>query len=187
MKGWFAVNGVQEGDRTVAEQLTGMDTVLANARDKTVLDFGCAEGLISLALVKDHGARSAFGVSVVKTEILAGRKLCEGYPVTLRRINLDNFAKWEFAKPPELAHQYDIVLMLSILHKLRYPGVFLERVLAYAGDLVVVRLPFPVINDYRSRHVPCDVRPILEKSFVLVEEPVGPRGEWLSLWARRKG
>lgn len=183
-KGWYIIPGVQDGDRTVEEQLTGLRTIQNEARGCTVLDFGCAEALISRHLVAHCGALSSVGFSHVPAEIEVGRRACEGLPITLHALDLNDFRPWRAVNP--LAPRYDIVLLLSILHKLKDPLGFLGLALEHAGDWVAVRLPSPVIQDYRSGGRVFRVRPVLRASFDLVEEPAGPRGEWCSLWRRRK-
>ena len=42
---WFG------GDRTFEQQMTGLDWLAEACRGKSVLDFGCAEGLISIHLL----------------------------------------------------------------------------------------------------------------------------------------
>jgi hypothetical protein len=180
-KGWYIIKGVQDGDRTVEEQLTGLGTICANAPGKTVLDLGCAEGLIGLHLVQQCHAATVHGFSLVASEIEVGQRLCAGLPIRLQEANLNEAAQWV----PHAGPRYDMVLLLSILHKFKKPGDVLDLALQRAGDWVAVRLPAPVINDTRSGNVPFDVRPVLAKDFELVETPRGPRNEWQTLWRRR--
>ena len=50
-QGWFSTKG-RLGDRTLKQQLMGLDPLFAECKGKTVLDVGCAEGLISIELDK---------------------------------------------------------------------------------------------------------------------------------------
>ena len=52
-KGWFVTDG-RAGDRTLAQQLVGLDKI--NVQGATVLDVGCAEGLISIEMAKRGAA-----------------------------------------------------------------------------------------------------------------------------------
>jgi len=180
-KGWFIIEGVQDGDRTVREQLTGLGTIQRLAKGATILDFGCAEGLIAMDLAR-AGAASVRGFSMVPTEIDTGRRLVGELPVTLKCVDLNRWNEWNSAhlEPPA-----DIVLLLSILHKLKRPDEFLRAALALARSLVVVRLPAPVIHDARSQYRRVNVEAHLVKHFELVEKPKGPRGEWQTIWRRR--
>jgi len=180
-KGWYIIKGVQDGDRTVEEQLTGLGTICANVGGKTVLDLGCAEGLIGLHLVQKCGAAHVDGFSLVKSEIAVGERLAAGLPIALNAADLNEARTWL----PHAAARYDVVLLLSILHKFSRPGDVLELALERAGDWVAVRLPAPIINDARSNWKPFDVRPVLQEQFDLVETPKGPRNEWQTIWRRR--
>lgn len=184
-RGWFAVDGLQSGDRTLAEQLTGLDPVLQRAPGQAVLDLGCAEGLIARTLVQ-KGARSADGLSVIWPEIALGRRLCQGLPVRLWCADLNEIRAWEARHPGRLAPRYGIVLLLSILHKLKDPAALLAWALDHASDLAAIRLPAPVIADWRSDHRPFDVRAAIahDAHFSIVAEPEGPRGEWLAIIRR---
>lgn len=185
-KGWFIIDGVQEGDRYVTEQLTGLGMLEDNAKGCSVLDFGCAEGLISRHLVQTCGASGAVGLSLVGREIEQGRRQCDGLPIALHQVNLDEFRGWLDAFPNEL-QPADIVLLLSILHKLKHPLRFLDLALRYARNMVAIRLPGPVIIDARSDRVPYNVKQHMRnRGFILADKPKGPRGEWLTIWQRRR-
>ena len=54
--GWFTT-AKRPGDRTLEQQLVGLDKVLAEVAGKTVLDAGCAEGLISMEISLSSRAR----------------------------------------------------------------------------------------------------------------------------------
>jgi predicted RNA methylase len=175
------IEGVQDGDRTLREQLTGMSTIERLVKGATVLDFGCAEGLISMHLAR-AGAAKVLGFSMVPSEIDTGRRLIGELPVELRAVDLNRWAEWAAEHP---LRRHDVVLLLSILHKLKRPDQFLRQALELAGSIVAVRLPGPVIDDARSDHRRVNVEAHLVKQFDLVEKPKGPRGEWQTIWRRR--
>jgi SAM-dependent methyltransferase len=183
-KGWFKLRGVQDGDRTVTEQLTGLGAVCRHAFGKTVLDLGCAEGLIGLHMLNRCGASMVHGLSIVKTEIAAARELAKSAlgPAKFFHADLNGFAKIASANPPLLLAKYDVVLLLSILHKLKNPEDILNRVLKYAAGTVAIRLPRPVIIDVRSGNRRFDVRAHMQKTHALIEEPQGPRDEWMGVF-----
>ena len=54
MNNWFAQPGAP-GDRTFEQQMTGLGWLKDICQGRTILDFGCAEGLIGIEMLK-HGA-----------------------------------------------------------------------------------------------------------------------------------
>lgn len=134
MKGWFKVPG-QAGDRSVAEQMLGLEPALEACKGKTVLDLGCAEGAISLEFAK-AGAARVVGIEREVQFSNVARKLCAGYPVEIINEHLN---PWIESHPdPE---QFDIVLCLSIAHKLYDPGVCLSFACRSAKEFVAFRGP----------------------------------------------
>jgi SAM-dependent methyltransferase len=189
-KGWFKIDGVQDGDRTIAEQLKGLEPLLEEitrgvriwngVRAPSVLDLGCAEGLISKACVA-AGAERVMGL--------------DGNPEFIKlayRLGLDihraSFAVKDLNDSPDYSYDSDIVLMLAILHKLRDPGKMLRDWSPFAGRLILVRLPpatAPVIIDKRSNNIPCDVQAILEElGFDLEQVTRGHFDEWCGYFRR---
>ena len=61
--GWFVINhdkaGHRDGDRSLEQQMRGLEKLVREVHGKTVLDIGCAEGLISMALVRAGDAKAA--------------------------------------------------------------------------------------------------------------------------------
>lgn len=181
-KGWFAIDGVQPGDRTLDEQLLGLDAIAPAIKGRTVLDLGCAEGLILKHCVEAWGASGGAGVSIVPTEIMAARGLCAGLPIALHQADLN--APWPIAMPHD---GFGVILALSILHKLADPAQALRRLAVFAADdgVVAIRLPSPIIHDARSGWRTFDVRPaMVAAGFALVAEPATCRGEWLGIYRR---
>lgn len=189
-KGWFIIDGVQHGDRTVEHQLKGLETVSESFRGKAVLDLGSAEGLIGKHAVQAWGAARVDGVTAIGYEIDEALKQCSGLP--------QRFVLWDLRNDLPglnqfLEERYDVVLALSILHKLRKPLECLEWAIEKAGELVVIRLPAPVIQDQRSFMVPTPVREWMNArpDFELLAEPetciepVSRRPEWMGIWKRR--
>jgi 2-polyprenyl-3-methyl-5-hydroxy-6-metoxy-1,4-benzoquinol methylase len=181
-QGWFKGVGPGHGYRTLDEQLTGLETVLASAGGASVLDLGCAEGLISRQFAL-RGATRVDGLSIIGGEIAIGRELCAGLPVNLHVCDLGRWDDWLAANPDALMPRYDIVLALSIFHKVEDIGRVVERALTFAGELVAVRSA-EIIKDKRSKFVPYDLRGRLLRDFRLVSEGPGARGEWLAVFRK---
>lgn len=189
-KGWFKIDGVQDGDRTVEEQLQGLEAIAHRFRNASVLDLGCAEGLIGKHCVTAWRARAADGVGCVTTELEEARRQCAGLPM--------RFFEGDFRKLDErdrlldvLHPSYDIVLLLSILHKLRDPIAFLQWALRFADDVVVIRLPSPVIEPRRVGDQAQLVHEWMRKRYrILCEpqtciEPYSGQREWMGVYEIR--
>lgn len=178
---WFAV-GNKTGDRTLAQQMEGLDRLFAEVEGKTVLDVGCAEGLIAIELAKS-GAEEVDGIEIRQPAIIAAVIAAEAAKVR----------GWYFrvgdANLFEPARDYDIVIMLAVLHKLKNPTAACARIVAHALDLVVIRLPpehAPTIIDDRSGNEPHHIGTTMEKSGFVLEHAAcdGPFGEWVGYYRR---
>jgi SAM-dependent methyltransferase len=179
VKGWFSTPG-RPGDRTLADQLKGLDPLLEACKGKTVLDVGCAEGLISLELVK-RGASAVHGVEIVKEHVEVARRASAGLPVMFEHADLNHW------RP---RREYHIVIALAVLHKLRNPTEVAKALAGAARELVVLRLPprdAPVIIDSRSGHEPHHIGDAMgDMGFELAEESyAGHYNEWVGVYTRR--
>jgi SAM-dependent methyltransferase len=134
-KGWFSIPGIRErADRTIDEQIGGLKRALAEARGKTVLDLGCAEGAISLEFAK-AGAARVVGLEVLEPHLEVARKYCAGWPQV--EFVCAHLAEWaEAHKEPE---RFDIVLALGVIHKLRSMEPALRWAAKSCGDLFCFR------------------------------------------------
>jgi hypothetical protein len=182
-RGWFVGPGIR-GDRTLAQQMVGLDQLVQAAPGRTVLDLGCAEGMIGLVMMR-AGAAALDGIDLVRNRVEAAGRNAEAAGLAARFWcqDLDGFADWP---PADLAPRYGIVLALSIAHKLARPDRFLEAAASRCDDLLAVRLPAPVIEDRRSGFVPVDVPALLDAAgFDLAATPPGSFGEWIGLFRRR--
>src|SRR3990167_5651067 len=145
-RGWFAIPGEQEGDRTVAEQMEGLRYAIRECRNKTVLDLGCAEGLISQAFARAGAV--VHGVDVVPENIEVARRISQG--ITFDTAGLGDLLVGR-------QREYDIVLALSVLHKLVYPFPVFPALARWCRDLCVVRLPSRVFfNTHAIHNEKCD-------------------------------
>lgn len=180
-KGWLIIPGVQDGERTLAEQLIGLDAAFAVMAGKTVCDLGCAEGLITLECVKG-GAASAFGLDCNVDNIA----IAEEMAIRAGAVGRVHFARgdvqdWLRGAPA----RYDIVLALAILHKLRDPVAATRQVAGIARSLVVIRLPGGSTGTFHAKHngAFCDVPEVMtSEGWVLNQDVPGPRGERTQYW-----
>lgn len=182
-KGWFKVTGVQDGDRTVDDQMKGLAPALELARGRTVLDLGCAEGLIAREFAV-AGATHVFGAEYLTSHVDVGRALVRGLPVTLLQADLNDRATHNWISGLD----FDVALLLAILHKLKEPGVLIRAVARRQPELIVVRLPpatAPVIVDKRSGNRPCNVQMNLEEhGYRLDQVTQGHFDEWCGYFRR---
>lgn len=183
-KGWFAIPGVQEGDRTLAEQLLGLAPALAEARGKRVLDLGSAEGLIAIEFARAGASVTGiefnpplYGVALTERD-----KLADPLRSRLEFICADLS---DVAAGAPIA--CDVCLALAIVHKMPRPRAFLKWIAACTSSLVVVRLPTGSKGRFITKHhgAGCDVNvemPAL--GFRLERTEQGPRTELVQYWRR---
>lgn len=177
-RGWFTTDG-RLGDRTLESQMLGLGPVFDACKGKTVLDLGCAEGLLSCEFAR-RGAVAVHGVEVVAEHVEVGRKLVGDLPVTLEVGDLNTW------RP---RRSYDIVLALALLHKLRNPAAAARELFFHANDLVVLRMPPATgmtVVDARSGNTPYNIATVMdEEGFVRVHQSNdGPFGEYVAIWRR---
>lgn len=177
-KGWFNTPG-RPGDRTLGDQLKGLDWLFANCAGKTVLDIGCAEGLISIELAR-RGALAVHGVEIVPEHVAVANTLRGDLPVTFE---VGDVNVWR----PRRA--YDIVIALALLHKLKNPTAAAAAFAEAAREAVVLRLPpehAPTIIDPRSKNEPHHIGETMRRAgFKLVHAAKdGHFNEWVGVWIR---
>lgn len=174
---WLTIPGVQDGERTLEEQLLGLAPALAEAPGRTVLDLGCAEGLIGQAFAR-AGALDVLGLEGMVEHVKVGQRNTRGVRFKVRDLNVQ--------KPPKLP-SWDIVLALAILHKLHDPARGVWYCARAARSLVVVRLPVGSTGLIAGKHsgVACDVRgEFVSHGFALERVEEGPRTELVQYWRR---
>jgi 2-polyprenyl-3-methyl-5-hydroxy-6-metoxy-1,4-benzoquinol methylase len=182
---WFTIDGLWSGHRTLKSQIQGLGPLTEKIKGGHVLDIGAAEGLISKYLIETAGAASADCFEVVAERVAAGKKLLDGLPARFFQSDLEYFDLWEMQNTAVLREQYDAVLMLSIIHKLRRPERFLGRMADLSSRFIVLRLPNKVINDVRSAHVTFDTVAFLnQRGFALTSEAESGVREWLGIFER---
>ena len=191
--GWLAIPGRQTGDRTVAEQMLGLDEALEAAKGKTVLDLGCAEGLIGREFIR-AGAAHVTGIEMLDEHLKMAREQCKGLPMTF---HCSEMVAWIEINP--VPTQYDIVLNLGIAHKMHKPGLVMEFAAKSARDMMVFRGPgkdgmmwdgwlrSKWGSSKRHTAVACHVPTVMaEQGFVEGETLPSCRGERVQYWHRKK-
>ena len=183
-KGWFSIPGVRPGDRTLKEQMMGLQPAIAEANGKTVLDLGCAEGLIAKEFAL-AGASQVTGIELLASHLAVAKVQCRG----LKNIKFICAHLDDYIKTLESIPQYDIVLALGIIHKLHDPGVPMRFAAQSARDLLIFRAPAKSKSGIiKSKHtdVTCDVNAIMEsEGFVEEKKIAGVRGESAQYWRRK--
>jgi SAM-dependent methyltransferase len=188
-KGWLKIPGIQDGERTLEEQMLGLQPALDEAPGKTVLDLGCAEGNIALEFAR-AGAKLVDGCDYNEPfiKIAQQQRKASG----LRRVRFyhaDLSPMMEEAKQLNPGKRYDIVLALAILHKIQDPEAAIRFCAQNANSLIVIRLPHGSVGSIRSKHGEhrrADLREVLPPlGFVRERKEMGPRGEWVQYWRRK--
>lgn len=188
MKGWFKVPGIRpDGDRTLEEQMLGLDKALAEAKGKRVLDLGCAEALIAREFAR-AGAAEVVGIELLETHLQVARRVCKGLPVSFICAHLDDYIA---ANP--VPKQFDVVLCLGIIHKLDDPNIPLVWAARAAKGLLCFRAPAKVERwgeDYlvksKFKDTQCNVpKTMRDAGFVDEGVVAGVRGEGVQYWRRQ--
>lgn len=163
--------------------MLGLEQVLNEASGKTVLDLGCAEGLIAAEMAKAGAARVEACDNNDEFVRTAMQQEYEHRNLTVHWANLND------GMPAWAAGGYDIVLALAIIHKLRQPAERLAEAAKLARSLLVIRLPIHAVNGvFSAKHRPdqiCDTVAVMTRcGFDLERMEPGPRGEQVQYWRR---
>lgn len=188
-KTWFPM-GRGDYERTLTDQMRGLRPLVdefraarTRGRPLTCLDVGCAEGLIGIEMAK-AGAGQVHGIELVPERVKDANRLRGSLPCTFEVADVSTYQ-------PRQA--FDVVMALSILHKMPDPSATLRRLVGTTCDrMVVIRLPpkdssrqHPpwVVVDPRSGNQPHDLSRVLsDMRFNLAEETEGHLGEWIGYW-----
>lgn len=132
------------GKWPLAGRLEGLHGVLARMQGATVLDLGCAEGVVARACF-DHGADAVHGFELDASRVATSLEINQQpracfVPASL--VPWDSFV----AQQPTLRKAYDVVLYLGIHHHLPVAerGKVLAGALARCRSWFVVRTPAAV-------------------------------------------
>jgi len=168
--GWFVLPD-RPGDRTLEQQLEGLSPLLAEVDGKSVLDVGCAEGLISHECAR-RGAILVHGIEFVGSAVAKARELTGDLPC-------DFFHDDANIYEPKL--RYDIVLLLAVLHKLVNPTEACIRLASAAKELCVVRMGLTgketIIDGRSGSNAHYIGRTMRQRGFEMVQMTQGPLSE----------
>ena len=182
-RGWFKIPGVRDGDRTLKEQMLGLEPALAEAKGKTVLDLGCAEGLIAREFAR-AGAKHVVGIELLAAHLAVARVQCKG----IDNIEFICAHLGDYIAALESIPQYDIVLALGIIHKLHDPAAPLRFAAHSAKTLMLFRAPAKKYDGLiKSKHtdVMCNVPKLMQAEGFVDEKLIpGVRGEAVQYWRR---
>jgi SAM-dependent methyltransferase len=157
--GWFTT-AEQSGLYELAERLTGLAPLENVATNATILDLGCAEGLIGLHFLGLGGAL-LHGVDRHSRFVETAQTIARLQPkARFFKFDLNVLAD---QIPDGLLSSYDIVLCLCVAHKLREPELFLRRVAGLCTGYLALQLPAVVIDDTRSGHRQVDTGKLLDE------------------------
>jgi 2-polyprenyl-3-methyl-5-hydroxy-6-metoxy-1,4-benzoquinol methylase len=181
---WFKREGKEGGDRTLEEQMLGIEKALDIAKGKSVLDLGCAEGLISREFLK-AGAKSVTGIDIMKTYIAVAVKLCKDFTnAKFIHSDLNAYIRSSNRK------KYDVVLALAIIHKAKKPNDFLKLAIGSCNPSGVIVIRYPIRQSdgiIKSKHCDntCDViKTMADNGFVSDGKFAGPKDEVVEYWTR---
>ncbi|ULK98850.1 class I SAM-dependent methyltransferase [Bradyrhizobium sp. I71] len=172
--GWFEIPGMQTGERKLKERIRGLAPLLAASRGGSVLDLGCAEGMIGKWLIEAGGASTLLGLDKHEPYLQTARQIFAGDErARFEACDFDHFETWRAEN--QLSETYDVVLALNIIHKLARPAAFLDEIAYLAGKMLAIALPADIINDVRSGNAPVDPVAVLRGRFQLVSRFEGAR------------
>jgi SAM-dependent methyltransferase len=177
LKGWFVIPGVQHGVRDLRERTDPLRPLLAHTRGATILDLGCAEGMISKWLVDEGRARLVHGLELHPPYVETARKMMPRpqYKARFDVCDLNHFER--DTATAGLLPGYDIVLALNVIQKLFDPRAMLLKAAGYANKFFVYSGPAAVIRDNRSNFVEVDVQKELLNTFKLIHVAKGEKSK----------
>jgi 2-polyprenyl-3-methyl-5-hydroxy-6-metoxy-1,4-benzoquinol methylase len=198
-RAWYVI-GNNGGEVALARQFAGLH--LVGLQDKTVLELGSAEGLVSLEMVK-HGAKLVHGLELRDRAVEVARSIAHvtGNDERMRFWRGSFSDAPDTLSQPEMLSQYDVVTAMAVLHKIPDQPRVLNCMLEKCKHTFVIRLPVRKVFQYRFRKTAWsfqgqDILPLIEKQgFKMRWESVGyPTGDdpskcmtdsWLGVFDRK--
>lgn len=182
---WFAGDG-QPGDRTIEQQVRGLDSLREAIGGKSVLDLGCAEGLLAKKYLQ-WGAATVHGVEIIPAAVSIAKNVCDdAVDRGTAKFFVGSIA--DLDSIDGLEPEYSIVTALAVMHKV----IDVERALlsaaARAKELLVIRNPPEhrhIIATPRQHGKRFDTRAILSQTHFLANVDVGWNNEWVGYFLSR--
>ena len=171
--------------------MRGLTHALSYAKGKRVLDLGCAEAAIAVEFAL-AGAAHVHGMELLPAHLTAASAYvkCSGAEglVTLQQTNLRSYS---VESHPHF-DQYDMVLALSVIHKMEVPATLLRFAARVAKEWLVYRPPGRSAlvgrnGVIRSKHRNswCDAPTLLRaEGFECTERAPSAREEVVEYWRR---
>jgi SAM-dependent methyltransferase len=196
---WYVI-GKNGGEVTLDRQFAGLH--LINFKDKSVLELGSSEGLVSLEMVK-RGAKLVHGLELRDRAVEVARSIAHvtGNDGRMQFWNGNLLGAPSAFAQPEMLQQYDVVTAMAVLQKIPDQPRVLNCMLDKCKHTFVIRLPIPKAFQYRVRKTAWsfkgqDVVPLIEsQGFVMRWKadgyPTGDKPEfgqtdaWMAVFDRK--
>ncbi|MGE3832956.1 MAG: glycosyltransferase, partial [Parvibaculaceae bacterium] len=159
------------GKWPVVQRLSGLEPLLEVCAGKSVLDLGCAEGVIARAFL-DAGASLVHGFDIDAGRVQSATSLSDDGRALFRTGNLADWSEFSAAQDEVLKPAYDIVLYLGVHQHLKSPArlATLNGTAERAREWFAVRMPEQVMRADTVRGV------LEQQGFALHHEQAGSSG-----------
>lgn len=136
---WFII-GNNGGQLDIERQDAGLSQI--DFKNKTVLEIGCAEGLVSLQNLK-RGARLSHGIEFRERAVEVAQSIAGvlGKSDSAKFYCGDIRAAETVLNQSGMLDQYDIVLAMAVLQKVPNQPEIFGKLLAKCSSTMVLRLP----------------------------------------------
>jgi SAM-dependent methyltransferase len=136
---WFKI-GDNGGQWDITRQDAGLSEI--NFRGKTVLEIGCAEGLVALQNLK-RGARLSHGIEFRERAVEVAKSIAGvlGVSDTAKFYWGDIRDTRNALNQPGMLDKYDIIIAMAVLQKVPNQPEVLGKILEKCSTTLVLRLP----------------------------------------------
>ena len=136
---WFVI-GDNSGQWDIERQDAGLSQI--DFKNKTVLEIGCAEGLVSLQNLK-RGARLSHGIEFRERAVEVAKSIAGvlGQSDSAKFFWGDIRAADKVLNQGGMLDRYDIVIAMAVLQKVPNQAEIFSKLLAKCASTMVLRLP----------------------------------------------